>query len=108
MRSKTTSCHVRPSSLALASSWLCVIRRAPLDQLLAHYQQQGPRGEITLVISGGEAEPEAAPAPVSSEALQGAYETLLAEGLGRKAIFAQLQQRYGLSRNELYARLHQA
>ncbi|PKL76001.1 MAG: 16S rRNA (cytidine(1402)-2'-O)-methyltransferase [Candidatus Melainabacteria bacterium HGW-Melainabacteria-1] len=81
------------------------IRRAPLDQLLAHYRSESPRGEITLVIAGGEALPAEAAVVVSDAELQAAYAALQAEGLKRKEIFQTLQQRYGLSRNSLYSRL---
>lgn len=84
------------------------VRRAPLNELLEHYREQAPRGEITVVISGStETEaPEAKPA-AEPEALQAAYAELQAAGLGRKDIFARLQKEYGLSRNDLYARLQQ-
>ena len=82
-------------------------RRAPLPELLEHYRQQAPRGEITLVIAGADASlPRVKPAADPLE-LQAAYAALQAEGLGRKEIFAQLQTRYELSRNELYSRLQE-
>lgn len=84
------------------------VRRAPLPELLAHYRQQPARGEITLVVAGANPA-EAAPAPVAAASeLQAAYQALQASGLNRKAIFLQLQQRYGLSRNALYSRLQEA
>lgn len=80
------------------------IRRQPLDQLLSHFEQTAPRGEITLVISGAP-ESEAGQVEISSEALQQAYQDLEAQDLSRKDIFQQLQARYGLSRNQLYEQL---
>lgn len=80
------------------------VRRAPLPDLLTHYRQTPPRGEITLVVAG--AEPSVAEVPTVADAeLQAAYVELQADGLDRKQIFAQLQQRFGLSRNTLYSRL---
>lgn len=82
------------------------IRRANLDQLLAHYREHSPRGEITVVISGStESAPETEVPVTDPETLQTAYADLKNQGLGRKEIFAQLQKQYGLSRNELYAYL---
>lgn len=84
------------------------IRRASLDQLLAHYREHSPRGEMTVVVSGST---EAAPTidiPVADpETLQTAYAALQHQGLGRKEIFAQMQKQYSLTRNELYAYLQQ-
>lgn len=82
------------------------VRRAPLPELLAHYQQHPPRGEITLVVAGADPAEILAATPLADPAeLQAAYEVLQAKGLARKVIFQNLQQRYGLSRNALYSHL---
>ncbi|MGV3522988.1 MAG: 16S rRNA (cytidine(1402)-2'-O)-methyltransferase [Candidatus Sericytochromatia bacterium] len=84
------------------------VKRAPLGDLIAHFGSTPPRGEITLVIAGASAEELVAAQPQApdAETVQATYAELQAQGLGRKVIFEQLQQRFGLSRNALYALLH--
>ncbi len=62
------------------------------------------RGEIVLVVEGGAAEPAAAE-PVSAEALDGAIDALLAQGLTTSAIAKRLADAGHGERRHLYARV---
>lgn len=81
------------------------VRRGTAAQLLAHFQNEGVRGEITLVIAG--ALPQAEEIAVSDTELRTARRALEEQGLDRKSVQKTLQQRYGLTRNELYQRIYQ-
>lgn len=78
--------------------------RFPLPELRAYFAHHPPRGEITLVIAP--AEDVEAPAEVAdSESVQTAWRELQALGLNKKEVQETLQERFGLSRNELYGLL---
>jgi 16S rRNA (cytidine1402-2'-O)-methyltransferase len=78
--------------------------RFPLPELRTYFSHHAPRGEITLVIAP--APPlENTPEAVDSTALQAAWRDLQALGMNKKEVQETLQERYGLSRNELYALL---
>ncbi|PIQ26619.1 16S rRNA (cytidine(1402)-2'-O)-methyltransferase [bacterium (Candidatus Blackallbacteria) CG17_big_fil_post_rev_8_21_14_2_50_48_46] len=80
-----------------------VIRFA-LPELRAYFAHHPPRGELTLVI---------APAPEQTEMLevadaetvQAAWRELQELGLDKRSVQESLQERFGLTRNELYALL---
>ncbi|WP_246159237.1 16S rRNA (cytidine(1402)-2'-O)-methyltransferase [Reyranella soli] len=75
------------------------VRRAPLDELAAHYAKHpGIKGEIAVVI-GAPGEEEAPQAGVLDEALR----TALA-GASVKDAAAEVAARYGLKRRDVYAR----
>lgn len=75
------------------------IWRGTLAAAIAHYQDQPPRGEFTLVIAGATPTP---PEPPSDEALKARLQTLIASGLSRSQASRQLAQETPRSRRELY------
>lgn len=74
-------------------------RAGRLGELASYYQENEPRGEITVVVAGrGEAtSPRSTPAELAGRAA-----ALLAEGLTRKATVQRLVADLGVSRNEAY------
>ncbi len=72
--------------------------RAPLGELAQHFAD-GARGEVTVVVGGGEPEPA-----LDGEALDAQIASRLAEGQGAKEIASDLAPLAGLSRRTVYAR----
>jgi 16S rRNA (cytidine1402-2'-O)-methyltransferase len=76
--------------------------RGPISIVLAHYTNEAPRGEVTIVIAGRDAatipEPDAA-APTLAEALAAA----LARGMSERDAVREVSTVLGLSRREVYA-----
>lgn len=80
--------------------------RLPLPELRAHFAHHPPRGELTLVIAA--APPDAEPAlPPNAELVQVAWRELQNQGYDKRHVQQMLQERFGLTRNELYALLLQ-
>lgn len=77
------------------------IQRASLSELAERYAAHSARGEVTLVVAGASTRPEEAVEP-AAEDLQALRRDLEAEGYSRREILKRLQQRYGLSRNQVY------
>jgi 16S rRNA (cytidine1402-2'-O)-methyltransferase len=79
------------------------VRRGTLGELAAYYRDVPPRGEVTVVVAGGEATavaPEAgAAAPLDARAL---IATLRADGVPPGGIAKELARRLGLSRQDAY------
>ena len=74
--------------------------RTTLEEAVAYYAENAPKGEYVLVVAG--AEPEEAPAISLEEAVEEVLR-LREEGVGTKDAVRQVAQATGLSRNELYA-----
>ncbi len=74
--------------------------RTTLEEAVAYYAENAPKGEYVLVVAG--AEPEEAPAISLEEAVEEVLR-LREEGTGTKDAVRQVAQATGLSRNELYA-----
>ena len=74
--------------------------RTTLEEAVAYYAENAPKGEYVLVVAG--AEPEDAPAISLEEAVEEVLR-LREEGVGTKDAVRQVAQATGLSRNELYA-----
>lgn len=74
--------------------------RTTLEEAVAYYAENAPKGEYVLVVAG--AEPEAAPVISLEEAVEEVLR-LQEEGVGTKDAVRQVAQATGLSRNELYA-----
>ena len=74
--------------------------RTTLEEAVAYYAENAPKGEYVLVVAG--AEPEDAPAVSLEEAVEEVLR-LREEGVGTKDAVRQVAQATGLSRNELYA-----
>ena len=74
--------------------------RTTLEEAVAYYAENAPKGEYVLVVAG--AEPEEAPAVSLEEAVEQVLR-LREEGMGTKDAVRQVAQATGLSRNELYA-----
>jgi 16S rRNA (cytidine1402-2'-O)-methyltransferase len=81
------------------------VRRGTPAELLAHFEQHGPRGEFVLVISG--APPEAAgPAEEATpQVLAEAVAALEAKGVDRKTAMKEVGVRFGLSKRDVYQAL---
>ena len=78
------------------------MRRAPLDQLAAHYGGAGaPKGEVVVVVGGDRG--DAARPALSDAEIDGRLDSLLATGTVRDAA-ATLSAETGWPRRELYAR----
>ncbi|HWA16124.1 MAG TPA: 16S rRNA (cytidine(1402)-2'-O)-methyltransferase, partial [Gemmatimonadales bacterium] len=73
-------------------------RAGTLSELAAYYEANEPRGEITLVLSGGTPQDETP--TVEDTAVRAAQ--LLATGLTRKAVVQQLVSESGVARNDAY------
>jgi 16S rRNA (cytidine1402-2'-O)-methyltransferase len=79
------------------------VRGGTLSELIAHYSEEPPRGEITLILAGsGKPSREEEREPVDIE--QRAAE-LLEEGLSRRGVVQRLVEETGLGRNEIYRRV---
>jgi 16S rRNA (cytidine1402-2'-O)-methyltransferase len=70
---------------------------------LAHFRQQAPQGEFTIVLGGAAALHRE---PPSESQLRAMLEELLERGLSRSDAARQLAQSTGVGRRELYALLH--
>lgn len=74
--------------------------RTTLEEAVAYYAENAPKGEYVLVVAG--AEPEDAPAVSLEEAVEEVLR-LREDGVGTKDAVHQVAKATGLSRNELYA-----
>ena len=74
--------------------------RTTLEEAVAYYAENAPKGEYVLVVAG--AEPEDAPAVSLEEAVEEVLR-LREDGVGTKDAVRQVAKATGLSRNELYA-----
>jgi 16S rRNA (cytidine1402-2'-O)-methyltransferase len=91
----------RPASVARELTKLHEeIRTDTLGSLRAHYATSEPRGEITVVLGGGE-EPAKVESPDPAEVAVIVRE-LLDDGWSRKDAAAEVAARLGCSRNEAY------
>ncbi len=77
------------------------VRRGTVSELRRQYDAADVRGEVTVVLRGGEGEPGhgAADDPAAARTVA---RTLSASGLRTREIAAKLQERCGLARNEAY------
>jgi len=75
--------------------------RGTLRELRAKIASVEPRGEYTLVVSGGTEE-----APAMDESLEAQLQRLQREGLSLNQAVARAARERGLSRNEVYALAH--
>ena len=71
---------------------------------LAHFRQQPPQGEFTLVLGGAEHQASERP---SDETLREQLQALVSGGLSRNDAARQLARSTGIAKRELYALLHQ-
>lgn len=74
------------------------VRRATVSELRAELAGRPPRGEVTLVLEGGE---EGREAP-SEERIERRARGLAEEGLGTREIARRLQEELGVARNRAY------
>ena len=79
------------------------LRAGTLSEVAAHYQEQSPRGEITVVLSGA-ATPAASQASVldRTQAVQERARVLLADGATKRDAARIVASELQLSRNEVY------
>jgi len=73
-------------------------RTGTLQELAGYYRASPPRGEVTVVVAGGTPPPQRS----DPEAVQRRASALLAEGLSRRDVAAQLAGEFGIPRNEAY------
>lgn len=78
----------------------------PLPELQAYFAHHPARGELTLVIAAAPEQTEPTEWP-EAETVQQAWRELQEQGLDKKAVQQRLQERFCLTRNELYALLVQ-
>jgi 16S rRNA (cytidine1402-2'-O)-methyltransferase len=76
------------------------IRRAPLAELVRHYAEHPPLGEVTVLIAGSRE--SARPAGPEPEILRARIAELLAAGESRRATVRTVVAEFGLSRNDAY------
>ena len=89
------------------------VARGSLAELIAHFTEQEPRGEISLVIEGHGFGAEAREEEEADAELEAAVEhdietsirERLARGLGAKEIARELASLHGLDKRDLYARV---
>lgn len=81
--------------------------RAPLDELLGHFQRETPRGEFVLVVAGADPAAAAAALAPPEDVLSPVEEVLALEagGMDRKAAMKQVAQRRGLAKRDIYQAL---
>jgi 16S rRNA (cytidine1402-2'-O)-methyltransferase len=77
------------------------VRRTTLAALAADFSTAAPRGEITLVVQGSTAAPDAA--PVDPADLRRRYARLIDSGADPRSALARLMKETGLRRRDLYA-----
>lgn len=76
------------------------VRRAPLAELVRHYTEHSPLGEVTVLIAGSrESARPTGPAP---ELVQARIAELLAAGESRRATVRTVVAEFGLPRNDAY------
>ena len=73
-------------------------RTGTLVELAGYYRASPPRGEVTVVVAGGAPRPERS----DPEAVRRRARVLLAQGLSRRDVAAQLAGEFGIPRNEAY------
>lgn len=91
------------------------VRRAPLSDLVRHYDEEEPRGEFTLVVEGADVTDSAAgaagtdrvatPQGVSPAELKARVRALESAGADRKEAMKQVAHETGLSRRDVYQAL---
>jgi 16S rRNA (cytidine1402-2'-O)-methyltransferase len=79
-------------------------RRGTVDELARYYRDSQPRGEVVIVISGG----EVAAAELDEDALRDRAAELLAVGKSARDVARALADEYGLARNDAYRVAQQA
>jgi 16S rRNA (cytidine1402-2'-O)-methyltransferase len=72
--------------------------RGTLTEAIAHYTQQDPQGEYTLVVAGCETRPP----QLSESALKAELQDLIRQGLSRSQASRQLAQQTSRPRREIY------
>ncbi|MBZ5737759.1 16S rRNA (cytidine(1402)-2'-O)-methyltransferase [Nocardioides mangrovi] len=80
------------------------VRRGPLGELVA-WAAEGVRGEVTIVVAGADPSAEIAADP---ESLKAAVAALEADGVRRKDAIAEVAQRAGVPKREVYNLVHGA
>jgi 16S rRNA (cytidine1402-2'-O)-methyltransferase len=73
-------------------------RRCTVAEAIAHYQEQEPQGEFTVVLQGASGDTPA----LSETALKSELRALLQQGLSRSQASRQLAQHTALSRQQIY------
>ena len=73
--------------------------RGTIAEISAHFQEEEPRGEFTLIVAGA---PLPEPDAVSREDLEQALEQMLADGLTRRHAAKKLAARHGLKASDIY------
>lgn len=75
-------------------------RAGTLGELAGYYQENPPRGEVTLIVAGRP--PARAPAPDVSEQARERARALLAEGVSRRDAAGRLAHELAIPRNQAY------
>lgn len=75
------------------------VLRMTLDEAVAYYTENEPRGEFVLIVAGAEKQAEAAP---SMDALVAQVQTLMQDGMSKKDAVRQVSTQSGVSKNALY------
>lgn len=73
------------------------IIRAPCAEVIRHFEQQAPRGEICIVIAGNPEKPEA-----SLEQILAEVQALLDQGMDKKRAFKIKAQEYKIAKSVIY------
>lgn len=79
------------------------VRRGTLAELIAYYQKNPPKGEVTLVVAPDDGVPE--PRDVEREARE-LVEELMAEGMKPSRVAKVVAERLALARNDAYRIVH--
>ncbi|HET7621256.1 MAG TPA: 16S rRNA (cytidine(1402)-2'-O)-methyltransferase [Gemmatimonadaceae bacterium] len=74
------------------------LRRGTVAELARYYQDSPPRGEVVMVVAGGEVRESV----LDEDALRNRASKLLAEGMSARDVARILAAEHGLSRNDAY------
>ena len=73
--------------------------RTTLDQAVAHYTENPPKGEFVLIVAGAPAQQEESPSETDAAAR---VSQLIAEGVSRKDAVKQAAKELGMPKNAVY------
>ena len=74
-------------------------RRGTIEEMIAHFNENAPRGEFTLVVAGQTEEDK----PIDWHSIEMELEAMLGAGVSRKEASKQLAEKYHIKSKDIYA-----